>query len=175
MFSLLEFLSHAISKVTCIFNIISLFPKVVFSPLSYSLHCYVRSHVKNMLCNNYIETDTKNIDKNAYINVHIFVSFICIYVISVQFSSVTQSCPTLCEPMNCSTPSLPVHHQLLEFTQTHVHRVSDAIQPSHSLLSPSLPALIFPRVRVFSNESALRIRWPKYWSFSFNISPFNEL
>ena len=57
-----------------------------------------------------------------------------------QFSSVAQSCPTLCDPMNCSTPGLPVHHQLLEFTQTHVHRVSDAIQPSHPLSSPSLPA-----------------------------------
>ena len=59
---------------------------------------------------------------------------------SVQFSLVTQSCPTLCDPMNCSTPGLPVHHQLLEFTQTHVHRVGDAIQPSHSLSSPSPPA-----------------------------------
>ena len=59
---------------------------------------------------------------------------------SVQFSSATQSCPTLCDPMNCSTPGLPVHHQLLEFTQTHVHRVGDAIQPSHPLLSPSPPA-----------------------------------
>ena len=59
---------------------------------------------------------------------------------SVHFSSVTQSCPTLCDPMNCRTPGLPVHHQLPEFTQTHVHRVSDAIQPSHPLLSPSPPA-----------------------------------
>ena len=59
---------------------------------------------------------------------------------SVQFSSVSQSCPTLCDPMNCSTPGLPVHHQLPEFTQTHVHRVGDAIQPSHPLLSPSPPA-----------------------------------
>ena len=58
---------------------------------------------------------------------------------SVQFSSVAQSCPTLCNPMNCSTPGLPVHHQLLEFTQIHVHRVGDAIQPSHPLSSPSLP------------------------------------
>ena len=57
-----------------------------------------------------------------------------------QFNSVTQSCPTLCHPMNCSTPGLPVHHQLLKFTQTHVHQVSDAIQPSHPLLSPSAPA-----------------------------------
>ena len=60
---------------------------------------------------------------------------------AVQFSSVAQSCPTLCNPMNCSTPGLPVHHQLLEFTQTHVHQVSDAIQPSHPLASPSTPAL----------------------------------
>ena len=62
------------------------------------------------------------------------------WLLSVQFSSVTQSCPTLCDPMNRSTPGLPVHHQLLEFTQTHVHRVSDAIQPSHPLSSPSPPA-----------------------------------
>ena len=60
---------------------------------------------------------------------------------SVQFSSVAQSCPTLCDPMNHSTPGLPVHHKLPEFTQTHVHRVGDAIQPSHLLSSPSAPAL----------------------------------
>ena len=71
-------------------------------------------------------------------------------------------------------PGLPVHHQLPEFTQTHVHRVSDAIQPSHPLLSPAPPDLIFPRIRVFSNESVLRIRWPKYLSFIFRISPSNE-
>ena len=59
---------------------------------------------------------------------------------SVQIKSVAQSCPTLCDPMNCSTPGLPVHHHLLEFTQIHVHRVSDAIQPSHPLSSPSPPA-----------------------------------
>ena len=59
---------------------------------------------------------------------------------SVQFSSVAQSCPTLCDPMNCSTPGLPVHHQLLEFTQIHVPQVGDAIQPSHPLSSPSPPA-----------------------------------
>ena len=58
----------------------------------------------------------------------------------VQFSSVTQLCPTLCDPMNCSTPGLPAHHQLLEFTQTHVHQVDEAIQPSHPLSSPSPPA-----------------------------------
>ena len=62
------------------------------------------------------------------------------FILSVQFSSVAQSCPTLCDPMNCSTPGLPVYHQLPEFTQTHVHRVGDAIQPSHPLSSPSPPA-----------------------------------
>ena len=76
--------------------------------------------------------------------------------------------------MNCSIPSLPVHHQLPESTQTHVHWVGDAIQPSHPLSIPSLPASIFPSIRVFSNESDLHIRWPRYWSFSFSISPSNE-
>ena len=66
----------------------------------------------------------------------------------VQFSSVTQSCPTLCDPMDCSTPGLPVHHHLREFTQTHIHRVSDAIQPSHPLSSPFPPAPIPPSFRV---------------------------
>ena len=93
---------------------------------------------------------------------------------SVQFSSVAQSCPTLCDPMNHSTTCLSVHHQLPEFTQTHVHWVSDAIQPSHPRPSPSPPAPIFPSITVFSNESALHMRWPKYWSFSFSISPSNE-
>ena len=74
-----------------------------------------------------------------------------------------------------STPGLPVHHQLLEFTQTHIHRVSDAIQPSHPLWSPSPPAPIPPSIRVFSNESALRMRWPKSWSFSFSIIPSKEI
>ena len=98
-----------------------------------------------------------------------------IYCCSViQFSSVAQSCPTLCSPMNHSMPGLPVHHQLPEFTQTHVHRCGDAIQPSHPLSSPTPPALNFPSIKVFSNESALHIRCPKYWSFSFNISPSDE-
>ena len=91
-----------------------------------------------------------------------------------QFSSVTQSSPTLCDPMNHSTPGLLVHHQLPESTQTHVHWLGDAIQPPHPILSPSPPALNLSNIRVFSNESAFCIRWPKYWSFSFNISTSNE-
>ena len=94
---------------------------------------------------------------------------------SVQFSSVAQSCPTLCNPVNGSMPGLPVHHQLLEFTQTRVHRVSDAIQPSHPRSSPSPPAPIPPSIKVFSNESTLCMRWPKYWSFSFSIIPSKEI
>ena len=76
--------------------------------------------------------------------------------------------------MDCSTPDLPVHHQLPEFTQTHVHWVGDTIQPSHPLSSLLLLPSIFPSIRVFSKESALRIRWLKFWSFSFSIIPSNE-
>ena len=77
-----------------------------------------------------------------------------------QFSSVAQSCPTFCDPMNSSTPGLLVHHQLQEFTQTHVHWVSDGIQQSHPLLSPSPPTFNLSQHQVFWNESALHIRWP---------------
>ena len=93
---------------------------------------------------------------------------------SVQFSSVAQSCLTLCHPMNSSMPGLSVHQQLLEFTQTHVHRVGNAIQQSHPLSSLLLLPPIPPSIRVFSNESTLHMKWPKYWSFSFSISPSNE-
>ena len=93
-------------------------------------------------------------------------------VSSVQW--VAQSCLTLYDPMNCSTAGLPVHHQLPEFTQTHVHQVGDAIHHltlcRPLLLLPPIP----PSIRVFSNESTLRMRWTKYWSFSFSISPSNE-
>ena len=95
----------------------------------------------------------------------------------VQFSSVVQWCPTLCVPMDYRTPGFPVHHQLPKIAQTHVHWVGDAIQPSHPL-SPSYPPSIQPSIqpssRVFCNESLLRIRWPKYWSFSFSFSPSNK-
>ena len=82
-----------------------------------------------------------------------------------------QLCPTLCNPMNRSTLGLPVHHQLLEFNQTHVHRVSDVIQPSYPLSSPYPLTCNPPGIRVFSNESIRRRRWPEYWSFSFRIIP----
>ena len=94
---------------------------------------------------------------------------------SVQFSSVARSCPTLCDPMNRSTPGLPVHHHFLEFTQTHIHRVRDAIW--HLIFCRPLLLLppISPSIRVFPSESTLRMRWPKYWSFSFSIIPSKEI
>ena len=124
---------------------------------------------------------------NLFLNVYLHPNFLSLKIIfsvevtselfchvkNDQFSSVSQSCLTLCDPMDCSMPGLPVYHQLLELTQTHVHRVGDTIQPSHPLLSPSLPAFN-PSISVFSNESVLHIRWPKYWSLSFTICPSNE-
>ena len=96
---------------------------------------------------------------------------------SVQFSSVAHSCPTLCDPVNHSMPGLPVHHQLPEFTQTHKLMSIESMMPSSHLilchplfLLPPIP----PSIKVFSNESTLRMRWPKYWSLSFSISPFKE-
>ena len=93
----------------------------------------------------------------------------------VQFSSVTQSCPTLCDPMNHRMPGLPVHHQLPEVTQTHAHWVHDAIQPSHPLLPLLLLPPTLPSITVFSNESSIRMRWPKSWGFSFSIIPSKEI
>ena len=94
---------------------------------------------------------------------------------SVQFSSVTQSCATLCNPMHCSMPGFPLHHQFPEINQTHVS--IESVIPSNHLIPCRLLLLlpsIFPSIRVFSNESALHIWWPKYWSLSFSISPSNE-
>ena len=94
-----------------------------------------------------------------------------LYQLSIQFSSVTQSCPTLCDPTDCSTPGLPVHHQLPEFMSI------ELVMPSNHLilcLPLLLPPSIFPSIRVFSSESSLCIMWPEYWSFSFSISPSNE-
>ena len=92
-----------------------------------------------------------------------------------MFSSVTQSCPTLCDPMDCSMTGFPVHHQLPELTQTHVHWVSDGHESVHLILCHHLllPS-IFPSIRVFSNESVLHIRWPNYWSLIFSNSAPNE-
>ena len=97
-----------------------------------------------------------------------------VYNVSVQLSSVAQSCPTLCDPVNRSMPGLPVHYQLqgsLRLTS-----IESVMPSSHLILCHPLLLLpsIFPSIRVFSSESALCIRWPKYWSFSFNISPSNE-
>ena len=88
-------------------------------------------------------------------------------------SVTTQSCPAVCDPMDCSTSAFPVLQYLLEFAQTHVHQVRDAVQPSHPLLLLFFLPYSFPAL-VSSNLSALGIRWPKYWSFSFSISPSNE-
>ena len=84
------------------------------------------------------------------------------------------SCVRLCDPMDCSTPGFPVHHQLPELAQTHVHQVGDAIQPSHPLRPLVLLPSMFPSIMVLSKESVLYIRWLKYWYFSFTINPSNE-
>ena len=97
---------------------------------------------------------------------------ICKHILPVcqSVSSVAQSCLTLCDPMDHSTPGFPAHHQLPELSQTLVCRVGDAIQPSHPLSSLPLLPSIFPSIRVFFSELVFCIRWPKYWSFSFSIS-----
>ena len=109
----------------------------------------------------------------SFFNQETFLSLLnlsrCIFLFSsVQFSSVAQSCLTFCDPMDCRTPGFPVHHQPPELAQTHVHKVGDAIETSHPLLSPSPPALNLSQHQGLSNESTLHMSWPKYWSFSFN-------
>ena len=104
----------------------------------------------------------------------IFIVLTLQYMNIASVSSVAQSCPTLCDPMDCNTPGFPVHHQLLELAQTHV---IESVMPSNHLILCHpllLPPSIFPSIRVFSNESVLHIRWQKYWSFSFSLSPSNE-
>ena len=131
------------------------------------INLYWWKHNKDEICNNHnIKGRCRAIQEQTFVNYWKYVD--------IQFSSVPQSCLTFCDSMDHSTPGLPVHHQLLELTQTHVHWVSDAVQPSHLLSSPSPPTSIFPSIRIFSNESVLCIRWPKYWRFSFNISLSNE-
>ena len=94
--------------------------------------------------------------------------------LGVRTIQCSQSCPTLWNPLDCSIPGFPFPHSLSEFAQTYVHWVNGAIQPSHSLSPPSPPALSLSQHQGFSSESVLCIRWPKYWSFSFSISPSNE-
>ena len=104
----------------------------------------------------------------------------CLYSIAIDWKhlfshcSADKSCLTLYDSMDCSTSGSFVLHRLPEFAQTHVHRVGDAIQPSHPLSSLLLLPSIIPRIRVFSSESVLCIRWPNSWSFSFSINPSNE-
>ena len=102
------------------------------------------------------------------------MSVLLIFLKYLKFSSVTQSCPPLCDPMDCSTPGLPVHHHLPKFIQTHVHWVGDAIQPYHPLSSPSPPAFNLSQHQGLFKWVSFRIRWPKYWNFSFSISSSNE-
>ena len=107
---------------------------------------------------------TEPLQGSPVINTGVHISF-HIYISSVQFSPVAQSCLTFWSPIHCSMPGFPVHHQLMEITQTHVHLIL-----YHPLL---LPPSIFVSIRVFSFESVLPIRWSNYWSFSFSISPSN--
>ena len=104
----------------------------------------------------------------------IWFFFLLCYILSVQFSSVTQSCPTLCDPMNHSMPGLPVHHQFRSLLK--LMSIKSVMPSSHLILCHLLLLLppISPSIRVFSSESALCIRWSKYWTFNFNISPSNE-
>ena len=104
--------------------------------------------------------------------IYLFCFHLEMRILAPSVSSVTQSCPTLCDPMNRSTPGLPVHHQLPEFTQTHMHQVGHAIQASHPLSSPSPPAPNPSQHQgLFQGVNSFGMRWPKYWSFSFSISP----
>ena len=119
-------------------------------------------------------SDWTELNGNSVLQIHFyFYSKVEVFSGSIC-CSVAQSCPTLCDPVGCSTPGFPVHHQLPELVQTYVHWVGDAIQPSHPLLSPFFLSSIFPSIRIFSNRLSLHIRWPKYWIFSFSISPSNE-
>ena len=103
-----------------------------------------------------------------------YTKFISSILLVIQFSSVSQSCLTLCDPMECSMPGFPVHHQVLELAQTHVHQVSNAIQLSCPLSSPSPPAFNLSQDQNLFQGVSFSQRWPKYWIFSFSISPSHE-
>ena len=146
---------------------------VLLTLLRFLLLLSMSSILMNILC-----TVEKNLYSailrwNILYIIHIWSNW-CNVSFKAQLSSIVQSCLTLCHPMDCSMPGHPVHHQLQEFTQTHD---TESVVPSNHLIfcRPLLPPpLIFPRIRVFSTESVLRIRWPTYWSFSFSLSPSNE-
>ena len=104
----------------------------------------------------------------------VFLKLLSTTYVSVQFSSVIQLCPILYDSMYCSTTGFPVQHQPPQLTQTHVHRLGDAKQPSHPLSSPSYPAFYLSQYQGLFNGSALLIRWQKYWSIRFTISPSNK-
>ena len=130
--------------------------------------------MQQILCINFVSSNISKFIMSFSLFVCLFFLMVSIEFSMYQFSSVAQSDMTLCNPLNCSTPGLPVHHQLPEFTKL---MSTELVMPSSHLIFCCplllLPS-IFPNIRVVSNESALCIRWPKYWSFSFNISPSNE-
>ena len=129
--------------------------KYLQSPLSYLIYHYIIPFLYEII-----------IQSNFFMKWYSKIIFMCCLV--------TRSWPTLRDPTDCSKPGFSVLHCLLEFAQTYVHRVIDAIQPPHPLPPLLLLPSIFSSIRVFSNKSALHIRWPKYWSFSLRISPSNE-
>ena len=118
----------------------------------------------------------RKLDLNIIESVYLWIFFpiLPLSPLTSGLNHFTKSCPTLCNPMDCSMPGFPLLHYLLEFAQTHVCWVHDAIQPSHPLSYLLLLPSCFPSIRVFSKESIICIRWPKHWSFSFRISPSNE-
>ena len=174
-----EFLD--LKKVINQINIISMSRYVMIHQVSlrplHSISCTV---VKNCFLLSYTQMLKKTL--TTPLNFHLLVlnlwfEIFCYPVwisapLTPQFSR--SVCLTVCNPMDCSTPGFPVHHEIPKCAQTHIYRVSDAIQPSCPLSSPSPPAFNFSQHEVFANESVLQIRWPKYWSFSFSISPSNE-
>ena len=116
-------------------------------------------------------------NRQVWVHIHSTMGNHAVLVELRRCCSVSRSCPTLCNPINWSSPGFPVLHHLLEFAETHVHLDSDIIQSSHPLQPLSSPKLYLSNIRIFSNELALYTRWPKYWSFrfiSFKISPFSE-
>ena len=137
---------------------------VQFFPLGQVLFTLGSRSTISLLCLKYL------ILSLCLVNIYFYSSLNLEIVFIRCCCSVAKSCLTLCEPMDCSTPGFPVLDYLLEFAQTHVYWVGDTIQPSHPLLPLPLVFSNFYSIRVFSNELALYIRWPKYWSFSIRFS-----